>query len=65
VSDDAEFVVCDQTIKLLQSWRWSAQKPEQRARQRDEAAIESWVTERWPAIKKAGRRRGSHAALPR
>jgi transposase len=51
--------------KLLQSWRWSAQKPDKRARQRDEAVIEAWVTERWPAIKKAGRRRGAHAALPR
>ena len=50
--------------KLLQSWRWSAQKPDKRARQRDEAAIEAWVKERWPAIKKAGRRRGSHAAVP-
>jgi transposase len=50
--------------KLLQSWTWSAQKPEKRARQRDEPAIEAWVKERWPAIKKAGRRRGAHAALP-
>jgi transposase len=41
--------------KLLQSWKWSSQKPEQRARQRDEAAIEQWVKERWPAIKKEGR----------
>jgi transposase len=40
--------------KLLHSWKWSAQKPEKRARQRDEAAIEQWVTERWPAIKKEG-----------
>ena len=51
--------------KLLQSWKWSSQKPEQRARQRDEAAIEVSVTERWPALKKAGRRRGAHAALHR
>jgi transposase len=41
--------------KLLQSWKWSSQKPEQRARQRDEAAIEQGVKERWPALKKAGR----------
>jgi transposase len=41
--------------KLLQSWKWSAQKPENRARQRNEAAIEEWVKERWPAIKKEGR----------
>jgi transposase len=41
--------------KLLQSWKWSAQKPERRARQRDEAAIERWVKDCWPAIKKEGR----------
>jgi transposase len=40
--------------KLLQSWKWSSQKPAQRARQPDEAAIEQWVKERWPAIKKEG-----------
>jgi transposase len=49
--------------KLLQSWGWSSQKPEKRARQRDEAAIEAWVQERWPAIKKEGTRGGAHAAL--
>ena len=41
--------------KLLQSWKWRSQKPEKRARQRDEAAIDEWVKERWPAIKKEGR----------
>ena len=51
--------------KLLESWTWSAQKPDKRARQRDEAAIKAWVTERWPAIKKAGHRRGAHTSLPR
>jgi transposase len=40
--------------KLLQSWKWSAQKPEKRARQRDEAATDEWLKERWPAIKKEG-----------
>lgn len=50
--------------KLLQSWKWSSQKPDKRARQRDEAAIEEWVKERWPAIKKEGGRRGTHTALP-
>jgi transposase len=41
--------------QLLQSWQWSSQKPAKRARQRDEAAIEEWVKDRWPAIKKEGR----------
>jgi transposase len=49
--------------KLLQAWGWSAQKPERRARQRDEAAIEQWVQERWPAIKKAGAGGGADAAV--
>ena len=40
--------------KLLRSWKWSSQKPDQRARQRDEAAIDEWVKGCWPAIKKEG-----------
>ena len=51
--------------KLLGSWGWSAQKPEKRARQRNEAAIEQGVKERWPAIKKEGPGGGTHAALRR
>lgn len=51
--------------KLLQAWGWSSQKPERRARQRDEAAIEQWVKERWPAIKKESGGGGAHAALRR
>jgi len=37
---------------LLRSWGWSWQKPERRAVQRDEAAIEHWKTSAWPRIKK-------------
>ncbi len=51
--------------KLLKSWGWSAQKPEKKASQRDEAAIEAWVKERWPAIKKEGAAGGTYAALRR
>jgi transposase len=51
--------------KLLKSWGWSPQKPERKASQRDEAAIEQWITERWPAIKKEGRAGGAYAALRR
>ncbi len=51
--------------RLLQQWGWSPQKPERRARQRDEGAIEQWRTERWPAIKKEGRAGGAHAPLRR
>jgi transposase len=38
--------------KVLRGEGWSCQKPEQRARERDEEAIEKWRTERWPHIKK-------------
>jgi len=38
--------------KLLVGLNWSCQKPERRARERDEAAIAAWRRERWPHIKK-------------
>jgi len=38
--------------RLLKDIGWSVQKPIRRATQRDEAAIEAWYTERWPALKK-------------
>jgi transposase len=37
---------------LLRAAGWSVQKPIQRASQRNEAAIETWRTERWPALKR-------------
>jgi transposase len=36
--------------RLLRQIGWSVQKPIHRASQRDEAAIERWQTERWPAL---------------
>src|SRR5215211_9129735 len=36
--------------RLLRAVGWSPQKPIRRATQRDEAAIERWTTERWPAL---------------
>jgi len=43
--------------KLLREMGWSAQKPERRARERDEEAIRRWREEEWPRLKKgpAGR----------
>jgi len=38
--------------RVLMGLGWSCQKPERRARERDEAAIEDWRKVRWPAIKK-------------
>jgi len=41
--------------RVLTGLGWSCQKPERRARERDEAAIEDWRRKRWPAIKKNSR----------
>jgi transposase len=38
--------------KILRKLGWSCQKPERRARERDEAAIEHWRKVAWPRIKK-------------
>jgi transposase len=39
--------------RLLRRLRWSPQKPECRARERDEDAIADWRTHQWPRIKKS------------
>ena len=46
--------------RLLQKIRYSVQKTEEKATQRDEQAIETWKTEQWPALKKSGNRRQNH-----
>ena len=38
--------------KLLHQLHWSPQKPEGRAIERDERAIEAWKRDIWPAVKK-------------
>src|SRR3954465_355411 len=43
--------------KLLRGVGGSVQKPVRRASQRNEAEIEAWRTERWPALKKGLTRR--------
>jgi transposase len=40
--------------RLLDRWGWSLQKPMRRARQRDEAAIQAWREQRYPALVKKG-----------
>jgi transposase len=37
---------------LLKALRHSLQKPQRRANQRDEQAIEHWKQKRWPQLKK-------------
>lgn len=39
---------------LLKKWRWSWQQPKRRDSRRDEARIEHWREELWPALKKRG-----------
>ena len=42
----------DHVWRLLQSLGWSCQKPERRARERDDEAIRRWRETEWPHIKK-------------
>jgi len=51
----SEFVVQyhrDHVGRLMHSLRWSPQKPERRALERNEQAIERWKQKPWPRIKK-------------
>jgi len=50
--------------KLLRNLGWTCQKPEQRARERNEAAIENFRRRDWPRIKK-GRRGASYHRVSR
>lgn len=45
----------DHVGRLLHALGWSPQKPERRAIERDEVAIQQWVKERWPRVKKTPR----------
>jgi transposase len=42
----------DHVRRLLHELGWTYQKPEQRARERDENAIRRWRKRDWPRIKK-------------
>lgn len=44
--------------RILKAIGWTQQKPLERASQRDEEAIERWVKEDWPRIKKKPTTRG-------
>jgi transposase len=43
--------------RLLKALRQSLQKPQRRASQRDEEAIEHWKEHRWPSLKKERKRK--------
>ncbi len=49
---------------LLQRLRWSCQRPESRARERDEEQIRHWKRTRWPAIKRGLSARAARSSLP-
>lgn len=50
--------------RILNALGWSCQKPQTRARERDEEAIEHWKRYQWPHIKK-GRRTWRPSGVPR
>ena len=45
----------DHVSRLLRSMGWTPQKPERRARERDERAIRGWIRKDWPRVKKTRR----------
>lgn len=45
---------------ILRALGWSCQKPDRRARERDEEAIRRWRQEDWPRIKKGPGKRPPH-----
>jgi transposase len=45
----------DHIGRLMHQLGWSHQKPERRARERDEAKIERWKRKEWPRVKKTPR----------
>jgi transposase len=44
--------------RLLRALDWTPPQPEQRATQRDEAAIRRWWAEHWPRLKRGPREKG-------
>lgn len=42
----------DHIGRLLRSMGWSPQRPERRARERDEKVIRGWIKKVWPRVKK-------------
>lgn len=42
--------------RLLRKLGWSPQKPERRARERNEGEIARWIRDEWPRIKKGSRK---------
>ena len=49
--------------RILKDLDWTPQKPIQRAKQRKEAEIQRWKTERWPELKKRRPKKGEPSSL--
>ena len=45
----------DHLSRLLRALGWSPQKPQRRAVERDEPAIQGWIKKMWPRVKKKPR----------
>lgn len=43
-----------QVGRILRKMGWTLQKPVRKAKEQDEAAVERWRREEWPALKKSG-----------
>ena len=54
----------DHVGRLMHSLNWSHQKPEKRAVERDEKAIEQWKRRDWPRVKKTLRGWAPTSSLP-
>jgi transposase len=52
----------DHIGRLLRAIGWSVQKPIERASERNDAAIERWRSEKWPAIKKKPNARAARSS---
>lgn len=46
--------------RILKALGWSSQKPERRARERNEQAIEQWRRKKWSQIKKSAKKGPKH-----
>jgi transposase len=49
-----------QVYRILKDLGWSSQKPERRAREHNEQAIEQWRGQEWPRIKKRPKKAPKH-----
>jgi len=48
--------------KILRQLKWSCQRPEGRARERNEKAIRHWKRVEWPGIKKKPKKKGERSS---